>query len=104
MTNPCFPLRRAFLLLLMLSQFSSSFYLHLVLTLGIVEHIALPRLNMNLYIDIIYKISRWKLKLFANSYIFLCVDCQTRLSWNYYPCELVKYVDHIVFMSLTYYS
>ena len=61
MTNPFFPLRRAFLLLLMLSQFSSSFYLHktkhLVLTLGIVGHIALPRLNMNLYIDIIYKIN-----------------------------------------------
>ena len=84
MTNPCFPLRRAFLLLLMLSQFSSSFYLHkskhLVLTLGIVEHITLSRLNMNLYIDFIYKISRWKLKLFANAYIFLCVDSQTLLS------------------------
>ena len=69
MTNPCFPLRRAFLLLLMLSQFSSSFYLHkskhLTLTPGIVEPIALLRLNMNLYIDIIYKINRWKLKLFC---------------------------------------
>ena len=87
----------------MLSQFSSFFYLHkskhLVLTLGIVEHIALPRLNMNLYIDFIYKINYWKLKLFANSYIFLCVDSQTLLLWNYYPCELDKYVDHIVFMS-----
>ena len=72
MANPCFPLRRTFLLLLMLSRFFSSFYLHkskhLALTLGIVEHIALPRLNMNLYIDIIYKISRWKLKIFANAY------------------------------------
>ena len=73
------------------------------MTLGIVEHITLSRLNMNIYIDFIYKISRWKLKLFANSYIFLCVDSQTLLSWNYYPCELVKYVDHIIFMSLTYY-
>ena len=107
MTNPCFPLRRSFLLLLMLSQFSSSFYLHkskhLALTLGIVEHIALPRLNMNLYIDIIYKINHWKMNLFANSCIFLCVDYQTLLLWDYYPCELDKYVDHIVFMFLTYY-
>ena len=85
MTNPCFPLRRAFLLLLMFSPFSSSFYLHkskhLGLTLGIVEHTALSRLSMNLYIDFIYKISRWKLKLLANAYIFLCVDSQTLLSW-----------------------
>ena len=84
--------------------FPFSFYLHkskhLVLTLGIVEHIALLRLSMNLYIDIIYKINRWKLTLFANSYIFLFVDSQTLLVWNYYPCELDKYVDHIVFMSL----
>ena len=107
MTNPCFPLRRAFLLLLRLSQFFFSFYIHqskhLALTLGIIKHIALSRLSMNLYIDFLYKISRWKLKLFANSYIFLCVDSQTLLSWNYYLCELIKYVYHIAFMSLTYY-
>ena len=42
MTNPYFLLRWAFLLLLMLSEFSSSFYLHqikhLALTLGIIDH------------------------------------------------------------------
>ena len=53
MTNPCFSLRRAILLLLMLSQFSSSFYLHqskhLALTLGIIDHIALSDNNESLY-------------------------------------------------------
>ena len=61
------------------------------------------RLNMNLYIDFVYKISRWKLKLFSNTYIFLCVDSQTLLSWNHYLWKLVNYVGHIAFMSLTYY-
>ena len=61
------------------------------------------RSNMNLYIDFIYKISRWKLMFFANTYIFLCVDSQTLLLWNHYLRELVQYVGHIAFMYLTYY-
>ena len=38
----------------------------------------------------------WNLHLF-------CFDSQTLLSWNYYLWELIKYVGHIAFMSLTYY-
>ena len=106
MTNPCFPLRRAFLLLLNVE----SVFLFLLsppkqtysIDPGYHWSYCIVRLNMNLYIDFIYKISRWKLKLFANTYIFLCVDSQTLLSWNHYLWELVKYVGRIAFMSLTY--
>ena len=69
MTNPCFPLRRAFLLLLMLSQFFFSFYLHqikhIALTLGIIDHIASQIKHESLY-----WLCRLKLKLFAKTYIF----------------------------------
>ena len=107
MTNPCFPLRRAFLLLLNVE----SVFLFLLsppkqtynIDPGYHWSYCIVRLNMNLYIDFIYKISRWKLKLFANTYIFLCVDSQTLLSSNHYIWELVKYVGHIASMSLTYY-
>ena len=65
MINPCFPLRRSFLLLYVESVFLfilSTQSKLVTLTLGAVDYIAYLCLIMILYVDFIYKISMLKVE------------------------------------------
>ena len=72
MTNPCFPLRRAFLLLLMLSQFS--FFLlsppnkTYSIDPGYHWSYCIVRLDMNLYID--FTVGGWSFLVILSSSLF----------------------------------